>query len=434
MKYRLCETDETKIGMLYYLSGADGTKGRIKVLPEDFEVNEVSEGPKEDADGKYTIARVKSTNWETNRMVRLMSRSLGVSREKIAFAGTKDKRAVTTQLMSFQCSPEDLGKIDLKDIEITDAYRARRPIQIGELTGNRFRIKVRETEMPPEDIPDTLESVLKDIRKTGGFPNYFGVQRFGVVRPVTHVVGEKLIRGDTEGAVRDYLSFPSEFENGDVAEARKELAHRNDWKELLKIMPESMGFEKSMVGYLMDNPEDWTGAIESLPGNLQMMLVHAYQSYIFNLMLSERMKRGLPLNAPVEGDTVLPVSADGTPDHDHPSAVTSKNIDLAANQVKSGRAFVAITIFGKDSAVRSGEMGEIEAYVIEKEGIEASDFTVVGLPRCSSKGSMREIVCPVKNLEYSTDADGYEISFYLTKGNYATCLMREFMKSEMLNY
>ncbi|MGI5965254.1 MAG: tRNA pseudouridine(13) synthase TruD [Candidatus Methanomethylophilaceae archaeon] len=434
MKYRLCETDEKEIGMLYYLSTADGTGGRIKVLPEDFEVNEVSEGPEEDPNGKYTIARVKSSNWETNRMVRLMSRSLGVSREKIGFAGTKDKRAVTSQLMSFQCSPEELGKINLKDIEITDVYRARRPIKIGELAGNRFSIKVKETEMPPEKIPETLESVLGDIRETGGFPNYFGVQRFGVVRPVTHRVGEKLVRGDTEGAVRDYLSYPSVFENEEVAEARKELAQRDDWGELLKIMPQSMGFEKSMVGHLADNPGDWNGAIESLPGNLQMMLVHAYQSYIFNLMLSERMERGLPLNAPVEGDSVLPICADGTPDHEHPSEVTSKNIDLVANQVKSGRAAVAITVFGRDSVPRGGEMGEIEARVIEREGIKTSDFTVVGLPRCSSKGSMREIVCPVKDLKYSADPDGYEISFYLTKGNYATCLMREFMKSEMLSY
>lgn len=434
MSCRPCDTDETKIGMLYYLSNADGTGGRIKVLPEDFRVTEISKGPAEDLNGKFTIAKVTSTNWETNRMVRLLSRSLGISREKIGFAGTKDKRAVTSQLMSFECSPERLGTVDLKDLEISDIYRSKHPMKIGDLIGNRFSIKVRESEMPMEKISGTLESVIKEVYEAGGFPNYFGVQRFGVVRPVTHLVGEQLVRGNIEDAVRAYLSFPSEFENADVSIAREELAHRDDWKELIKIMPESMGFEKSMVGHLMEMPDDWGGAISVLPNNLQMMLVHAYQSYLFNVMLSKRMGKGLPLNSPIEGDIVIPVSADGTPDHDHPVCATSKNIDLVAAQIKSRRAFISISLFGSDSVVQDGEMGDIESSVLKEESIQASDFIIPGLPRCSSKGSRREILCPVQEIEYLTGEDSYDIGFSLPKGNYATTLMREFMKSQMLNY
>ena len=55
----------------------------------------------------------------------------------------------------------------------------------------------------------------------------------------------------------------------------------------------------------------------------------------------------------------------------------------------------------------------------------------VGLVR----GMPAEILCPVKNLGYTADEDGaYTVSFSLPKGNYATCLMREFMKSEMTDY
>ncbi len=434
MSYRPCRTDETKIGMLYYLSDAEGTGGRIKVFPEDFSVAEISRGPPEDPEGKFTIAKVTSTNWETNRMVRLLSRSLGISREKISFAGTKDKRAVTSQLMSFECTPDGLRSVGLKDLEISDIYRSKRPIKIGDLTGNRFSIRVREPEMQIEEIPGTLDSVISDVRDAGGFPNYFGVQRFGVVRPVTHLVGERLVRGDTEGAVRMYLSAPSEFENEEVSAAREELAHRNDWNSLIRIMPESMGFEKSMVGHLIESPGDWTGAIETLPNNLQMMLVHAYQSYLFNMMLSKRMEAGLPLNLPAAGDVVIPVSADGTPDHDHPVCATSKNLDLVSAQVRSGRAFVSITLFGSDSITQEGEMGEIESSVLEAEELKASDFIIPGLPRCSSKGSRREIMCPVKEIGYTMGQDFYDVEFSLPKGNYATTLMREFMKSQMLNY
>lgn len=434
MSYRPCNTDETKIGMLYYLSGAEGTGGRIKVLPEDFLVTEISQGPPEDPNGKFTIAKVTSTNWETNRMVRLLSRSLGISREKIGFAGTKDKRAITSQLMSFECSPDRLETIGLKDLEISDVYRSKRPMKIGDLIGNRFSIRVKDSQMPIEDIPGTLDSVISDVRAAGGFPNYFGVQRFGVVRPVTHLVGEQLVRGNIEGAVRTYLAAPSEFENEEVSLAREELAHRDDWNSLIKIMPESMGFEKSMVGHLIEAPGDWVGAIGILPNNLQMMLVHAYQSYLFNIMLSKRMGKGLPLNLPVTGDVVIPISAEGTPDHDHPVCATSKNLDLVAAQVRSKRAFVSITLFGSDSVTQGGEMGEIESSVLEEEKLKASDFIIPGLPRCSSRGSRREILCPIEDIGYSMGQDYYDAEFSLPKGNYATTLMREFMKSQMMNY
>jgi tRNA pseudouridine13 synthase len=434
MSYRPCDTDEADIGMLYYLSDVGGTGGRIKTYPEDFRVTEISNRPPEDPEGRHTVATVTGTNWESNRMIRLMAREMGISRERIGFAGTKDKRAVTSQLMSFECPPDALKKINLKDIEISDVYTAKNPVRLGNLVGNEFSIRVRDLDLDLSEVPEVLDKVSSDIDETGGFPNYFGVQRFGVVRPVTHIVGERIVRGDIEGAVRTYLSEPSKFENEDIIRVRKELAEREDWRELLKIMPESLGFEKSLVGHLMNNPEDWTGALSVLPNNLQMMFVHAYQSYLFNVMLSKRMEKGLPLNLPVEGDTVIPLTVDGTPDHNHPVVATSKNLDLVAHQVRTGRAFVSIILFGSDTEIQEGVMGEIESSVIEAERIGQSNFIVPELTRCSSKGSRREIVCTVNDLSYSPGEDFYDVNFSLTKGNYATTLMREFMKSPMLNY
>ncbi|MBQ8373158.1 MAG: tRNA pseudouridine(13) synthase TruD, partial [Candidatus Methanomethylophilaceae archaeon] len=62
------------------------------------------------------------------------------------------------------------------------------------------------------------------------------------------------------------------------------------------------------------------------------------------------------------------------------------------------------------------------------------DFVIPELPRCSSKGGRREILCPMKDLKHQMNDDGYTLSFSLPKGNYATCLLREFMKSEMRDY
>ena len=120
--------------MLYYLSSAEGTGGRLKAAAEDFIVDEISLHPPEFADGKFSIATVRARNWETNRMVRILARQLGISRDRIGFAGTKDKRAVTTQLMSFMCPPDRLTQVNLQDLEISDVYTARRGMTIGDLT------------------------------------------------------------------------------------------------------------------------------------------------------------------------------------------------------------------------------------------------------------------------------------------------------------
>ena len=40
----------------------------------------------------------------------------------------------------------------------------------------------------------------------------------------------------------------------------------------------------------------------------------------------------------------------------------------------------------------------------------------------------------MKGIGSEFNDEGYKLSFSLPKGNYATCLMREFMKSEMRDY
>ena len=53
---------------------------------------------------------------------------------------------------------------------------------------------------------------------------------------------------------------------------------------------------------------------------------------------------------------------------------------------------------------------------------------------CSAKGNWREILCPVNDLKYEIGEDSYSMMFSLSKGNYATCLMREFLKTDMNRY
>ena len=82
-------------------------------------------------------------------------------------------------------------------------------------------------------------------------------------------------------------------------------------------------------------------------------------------------------------------------------------------------------------------MGEIERKIIDREKIDPRDFIIPDIPYISSSGSRRPLNSCVKNFnfklkkdELNKDKKALNIKFELQKGNYATSLLREFMKSD----
>jgi len=230
--------EEAAIGLEVYFSETSGIGGRLKRSPEDFQVEEVSAYPPRMEGGPVTIAKVTAQNWEMNRLVRQLSRALGIARERIGFAGTKDKRAITSQLMSFPVPAERLLELDLHQITISDPYPAKKGITIGDLVGNAFTIKVTETELQGDELAQAIEATSEQL-PPGGFPNFFGVQRFGAVRPITHLVGKWIVKGDLEKAVMTYVANPLPEEREDTREARRRLQESGDFTEALEYYPRS---------------------------------------------------------------------------------------------------------------------------------------------------------------------------------------------------
>ena len=106
---------EKNIGIETFFTPYEGIGGKLRTTPEDFVVREVSNYPPRKEGGRFTVADVTAINWETNHLVRDMSNWLHISRQRIGFAGTKDKRARTTRLMSFYKIPmAELSKVKLK--------------------------------------------------------------------------------------------------------------------------------------------------------------------------------------------------------------------------------------------------------------------------------------------------------------------------------
>src|SRR4030042_3837617 len=193
---------ESELGLEVFLTpDIPGIGGKLRKTPEDFQVDEISILPPEAPDGRYVVAKVWHRNWEANRMIRRLSTNLRISRAKIGFAGTKDGRSVATQLMSFDAPIDAVKALQIPDVQVTRAYTAKRMISIWDLKGNMFRVKVSETRHDV-DGPDACAAVRARLDAAGGFPNFFGIQRFGSIRPITHLIGKDLVRGDLGGPVR----------------------------------------------------------------------------------------------------------------------------------------------------------------------------------------------------------------------------------------
>lgn len=445
---------ERAVGIAHYVSDADGIGGTIRAEPADFRVRELERTGFEplDADpGSYAHVVLRATleNWDTNDFARALSNKLGISRERVDWAGTKDKRAITTQLFSIRGGdPDALTGVDLGGADIEVVGRAGRSLQFGDLAGNAFEITVRDAD------PDPVSATTDDLREFGGddasdgsedaetvgVPNYFGQQRFGSLRPVTHEVGLAVARGDWKGAVVAYLGHPDDAEPPSTREARGFVddevaaAGEADWAAVLDRFPNRLGFERSMLHRLVEDgasgPDDFRAALETVPTNLQRLFVNAAQSYVFNRILSARLDAGLPFDAAVAGDVVCftgEESRDGlaVPDPSRDQRVTSARVETMNRHTSRGRAFVTAPLVGTETELAEGEPGEIERAVLADVGIEPADFDLPG--EFHSTGTRRAILV---RIGLAIEHDPLTFGFRLPKGSYATVLLREYCKTD----
>lgn len=446
---------EQTVGIEYYLSDTDGIGGKLRATPEDFQVREIENFAPEPlaADpGAYPelLLRVRLKSWDTNDFAARLSETLGISRERVSWAGTKDKHAVTTQLFSIHDGdPEAVQEVAIQEAEIELLGRTGRPISFGDLHGNAFQIRVRESEDAGHRIAEITETLAEfaatDTTDDGdtrmvGIPNWFGQQRFGSRRPVTHEVGLAIVREQWREAVLCYVANPFEAEpletqRGREFVTREAASDDPDWEACLETLPNRLGYERSMLHRLVEDdssPAAFRHALEAVPWNLQQLFVNAAQSFLFNRILSERLRRGLPFDRPVAGDICCFADSDApeaivAPDTDRLQAVSENRVAVMERHCARGRAFVTAPLVGTDTELASGEAGEIERDVLAEAGVSPADFELPG--EFESSGTRRAILVETA---LETTFDPPTFSFGLPSGSYATALLREYLKTDPL--
>lgn len=437
-----------------YVTKTKGVEGKIKVTPEDFIVEEVlvdnsvanvnavlpnrvlgSTSKKQ----RYLLCVLIKKHWDTLIAIKNIAKALCIESGRVQFAGIKDAKAVTGQYITLEnISIEEAEKISISNVKIVPVGYVRDVLSIFYLLGNNFTITLKDLSVDEETVKETVEETVQELNTLGGMPNFFGHQRFGTTRPITHLVGKSLLQGKFEEAAMLFLANPSDFEHPTSRQARQELQSTKNFNQALNYFPRQLRFERMMLNRLAEEPTDFIGAFKQLPLKLQALFVQAYQSYLFNRFLSERLKQGLPLNEGVEGDYVIGIERTGLPIPTVSKIVTKENLDEVNAQIKAGRLRLALPIFSVRQTLSQGTMGQIEREILEQEGIETEKTSFNVLSRVGGKGSLRPVLAPVKNFNLQSFSEAEsgsiqaKVNFMLLRGCYATVLLREIMKPKDL--
>lgn len=199
-----------EIPLWKYAFGGPGSTGKIKTKPADFIVEERLPFEPEGV-GEHAFLQIQKTGENTDYVARMLARFAGVRQRDVSYAGIKDRHAKTTQWFSVWMPGKDdpnWKELDSETVKICHSTRHARKLKRGVLSGNDFQITIRQWDGNRE----VIESQLLQIKQQG-FPNYFGVQRFGqrgnnVTKALAMFQGEKVKREQRSiylSAVRSYF-------------------------------------------------------------------------------------------------------------------------------------------------------------------------------------------------------------------------------------
>ena len=170
----------------------------LRAQCEDFDVEEIPTYLP-DGQGDHLFLWIEKRDLAAGDLLTRLARGLGVASRDIGVAGQKDRRAVTRQFVSVPRNCESrLSHVDDDRIRILAVSAHGNKLRTGHLIGNRFRIVLRPA---PDAVLTAAHLAASRARLTtlseGGFPNYYGPQRFGH-EGRTAVDGIAFLRGELD--------------------------------------------------------------------------------------------------------------------------------------------------------------------------------------------------------------------------------------------
>jgi tRNA pseudouridine13 synthase len=302
------KTDRTKVHRFfklhlgYCITETDST--RIKVLEKTGQ-NAKRDKSRNTPNMRYISVNVYKENKDTTEVVQRLASFLRLRNSDITYAGNKDKRGITVQKMVIENSSVDRlrhANERIHQVCLSDAQKADKPLKLGDLQGNHFRIVIRCVE----DLKSAEEGAKLLYQ---GFINYFGMQRFGTSNVPTSDIGVLLFQEKYKEAAELILAVKS-YDDETTRDARNLWINGRDAKGCLKSLPRRNASERQILEYFVKQnldtknltEQDYQNAINNISWDTRTMYVHSFQSLVWNNMVTKRIQ--LYGFKPVVGDLV----------------------------------------------------------------------------------------------------------------------------------
>ena len=307
--------------------------------------------------------------------------------------GLKDANAKTEQYVYTYKKINSLEEYNGKKYSAQRVGFVKKPISKKDMLGNYFEIRV-----------SNLNDALPSFSGNENILIFFGYQRFGSKRPITHLVGKSIIKGDYEEAIEYLISFSSKYDSEKNNEIRKLISERNSESEIIELLPYSMDIERNLLRQL-SNDNDSKNAIRSIPLTLRRFYIQAYQSFLFNKTLSLAYEFEEQLFAPENDDVCF-----------------DKNFVLGKFENDSSQK-LAIPLVGH-SYYKKSRFDYYIKKVLEEELLTPKDFFIKDFQELSIDGGFRNASINYLNFLIHENL----IKFQLSRGSYATIVLREILK------
>jgi len=406
--------------------------GKVLDIKEDSSSHSFSKELKD----RYTTFNLIKINKDTFEAIRKIRKVLKIPSNLIKYSGLKDKFSISVQKISIKGDYiEKLRNLKIKDIFIRNIIPTKKPVKLGSHWGNNFTIVLRNIK-DDKNLRNKIEEYVQFLNNFG-FPNYFGLQRFGNYRPNSHIVGRYLLEGNFKKAFEEFVSTTYSTESMESKLARREFRKTGNLEKAYKDFPNRLNYEKNMIHHLIENLEDYEGSINTLPSDLKKLLISSFQSYLFNKMLSKRVEKGFSLFEPMKGD-VISILDDYNGNITQVKYIYGNIYDsYLKNALKLNRATIVFPIIGTNTKL--DEFPAVKLLfeeIIKEEKINKLIFSNKLVNEQEFKGSIRAIIVKptaLKVLELADDdlnlgKKKIKFEFSLQKGTYATMLIRELIK------
>ncbi len=400
--------------------------GRIRARIEDFIVDE-EPLYQPSGEGEHIYLFVEKRGRSTHQAADALAKHFGVERRAVGYAGLKDTRAITRQVFSVHTpgkSFEDFPDFRDEHMSVLWADMHTNKLRVGHLRGNRFSIRIRGVRAV--DARPALRVVERLERE--GVPNLLGEQRFGA-RANNHELA-RLDALNKPAELLDALLGPGATDGpDDRLQPAREAYSRGEYAEALSLTPRHFEAESAALRALVKGASA-EKAVRAIPSRDRQFWMNAFQSFVFNAVVSERLASGT-LGAIVPGDLAWKHDNGAVFAVDEPTASDPATGERAATFGISPSG----PIWGPKMTRAGGAVDQIEVDALAATGVRTDDIAAwEKRSRAAAPGARRPLRIPLLDPEVEGGADEHgeyvRVAFELPAGSYATVVLREIMKPE----